>query len=400
MATKKATTTAKKKAPTVSDKTENNDLKRLKPTSYLLTGDVGLDIVLSDGKGIPLGANIMLFGLPGTGKTTLLGDTLKRILDAYKKVGLPMRIHYVDSESSRELLESTGVMEYVYQKEEYAPQQVIYHEHVNSFKYLEELYKRMMDVKDNWGKDIYFIIIDSVTKLSAESQLTHEVDKGDFGDNARARKKLYGKWLSAIQELDITQFWVSQMATKQNVTNLYEDPKKPAVSDFDMHNMDIILRLSTNKDTKNVDIKKIEYDTILGKKEDVPKYLLTIDPGQKNFTKNRYGQNLPVEIMLWRGHGVINAYIIRKILEAHKFIHKLDDQNFSMCQELADYLGREALEAAGITNIDKFKRKPNLNRLCSLYNNTLIEFLHIKDAYCMKLKNDEGEVEDDGLFIA
>ena len=398
MATAKKKTAAKKEAPTVSNVNSEDGLKRLRDTVYIESGNVGLDIALTDGKGIPLGANIMLFGLPGTGKTTLIGDFLKRILDRYKKAGIPLRVHYVDAESSRELLASTGVMEYVYDKEEYAPQQVIYHEHVNSFAYLEEVYDRVQDPKDNWGKEVRFIIIDSVTKLAADSQLDNDVNKADYGDNARARKKLYLKWLADIQALDITQFWVSQMSTKQNA-GMFEDPKKPAVSDFDMHNMDVILKLTANKDTKNVDIKKIEYDTIQGKKEDIPKYILKLDPGQNKYSKNRYGQNLDMDIMLWRGHGVINAYAIRKTLEAHKFIHKVDDQNYSMCQELADYLGPEALEQVGIKNIDKFKRKPNLNALCSYNNKTLVEFLKNHNAYRMKIKGDEETGEDDGLFI-
>lgn len=398
MATAKKKTATKKEAPTVSKVNSDDGLKRLRDTVYIESGDVGLDIVLTDGKGIPLGANIMLFGLPGTGKTTLIGDFLKRILDKYKKAGIPLRVHYVDAESSRELLASTGVMEYVYDKEEYAPQQVIYHEHVNSFAYLEEVYERVQDPKDNWGKEIRFIIIDSVTKLAADSQLDNEVNKADFGDNARARKKLYLKWLADIQALDITQFWVSQMSTKQNA-QMFEDPKKPAVSDFDMHNMDIILKLTANKDTKNVDINKIKYNTIQGVQEDIPKYLLKLDPGQNKYSKNRYGQNIPLEIMLWRGHGVINAYAVRKILEAHGFIQKVDDQNFSMSQILADYLGPDALAQAGIKNIDKFKRKPSLNALCSRNNNTLVEFIKSNNAYCMKLNNEEETDEDDGLFI-
>lgn len=393
-----ATATKKKtKAPTISDAVEN-DADKIKSTEYIETGDVGLDIVLTDGKGIPLGANIMLFGMPGTGKTTLLGDTVKRLLDKYEKAGLPFRIHYVDAESSLELLESMGLKKYMYRKDVYAPQQLIYHDHVNSFEYLEDLYERLMKAQDIWAKDVHIIIIDSVTKLAAKSQLTNEVDKADFGDNARARKKLYIKWLAKIQELGITQFWVSQMSTKQNA-GMFEDPKKPAVSDFDMHNMDIIVKLSSNKDTKNVDIKKIKYQTIQGEREDIPKYLLKIDPGQNKYCKNRYGQNIELELMIHRGQGVINAYVVKKMLEAHGFVSKVDDQNFSMSQILADYLGEEALTHAGIKNIDKFKRKPCLNGLCSSYNYTLVEFLKSQGAYCMKVKDDEEE-EDDGLFVS
>ena len=81
MATAKKKTATKKEAPTVSNVNSADGLKRLKDTVYIESGNVGLDIALTDGKGIPLGANIMLFGLPGTGKTTLIGDFLKRILD-------------------------------------------------------------------------------------------------------------------------------------------------------------------------------------------------------------------------------------------------------------------------------------------------------------------------------
>ena len=154
---------AKKKVEEVN----TEDLQRLKDTVFLETGNAGIDIVMSDGKGIPMGANIMFFGLPGTGKTTMFCDIIKRIMDRYKAAGLPMRMHYVDSESSRELLKHTGVLDYVYQPEEYAPQQVIYHEHINSFKQLENIYNRVIEKGDNWNRDIHFIFIDSSTKLLA-----------------------------------------------------------------------------------------------------------------------------------------------------------------------------------------------------------------------------------------
>lgn len=397
-ATKKKTTT--KKAPTVSQTTENNEsgLKTLKETIFMPSGNVGMDIVLSNGRGIPLGANILLFGMPGTGKTTLLCDILKRNLDKYKAQGLPFRCHYVDSESSRDLLKSTGLWEYVYDPEEYAPQQVIYHEHINSLKQLDEMYGRIQNPNDNWGKEIVFIVIDSINKLSADGQLTNEVDKADFGEDAKVRKKLEKKWFSIIQQLDITQFWVSQMAVVQNAMQ-FAEKNKPAVTNFDLHNMDIILKLTADKDTKNVDIKKIEYDTIQGKQEDITKYLVEVDPGKKTWTKNRYGQNIPLKIMLWRGHGIINTYVLRRMLEELGFTKKINAEDFSLSQELADYLGAEALEAAGIKDIAKVKRKPYLNRLCSQNNGKLIQFFKERDLY--RMKKDETVVpedEDDGLF--
>lgn len=388
-------TTKKKTPPTISDSTKESTLKRIPKTEYIESGNVGLDIGFSNGKGIPRGANIMFFGLPGTGKTTIFCDIIVRIMKRYKEAGIPMRMHYVDSESSRDLLESTGVMEYVYDKEEYAPQQVIYHEYVNSFSYLENLYRRMLTDKDNWNRDVHFVFIDSVTNLLSDSQLTEAVNKADFGDNARIRKKLYGKWLQVIKEYQITQFWSVQMSTKQNV-QMFEDPKKPAVSEFDKHEMDIICRLTADKDTKKIDITKTKVHTIEGEKEILKKYLIKVDPGQAAHTKNRHGQNIPINIMLYPGHGIINAYIIRKMLETYKLVNKVDSINYSMSPEFAEYMGQEALEQAGITDINKFKRKPSLNRLCSLNNAKMIQYFKEHDMYKMVAK--EEDEEDDGLF--
>lgn len=385
--------TKKKETPKITDGCE---LKTLKKTQFIETGNIGIDIAFSDGKGIPMGTNIMFFGLPGTGKTTIFCDIIRRLMERYEKAGLPMRVHYVDSESSRDLLESTGVMKYVYDPEEYAPYQVIYHEHVNAFKQLENIYLRMLTPKDNWGRDIHFVFIDSVTKLLAESQLDlkNGVDKADFGDNARARKKLYGKWLSNIQAMDITQFWSVQMAQKQNV-QAFEDPKKPAVSEFDKHNMDIIVKLTASKDTKRTDINKVKFNTLQGEQEDIPKYVVKLDPGQAAHTKNRHGQNLAVDVMLWRGKGIVNAYMVRRMLEAYKLVSNEKDM-YALSPELVEFLGPDALDQAGITDVNKVKRSPTMNKLCSYNADRIVEWFKAKDIYKMKV----GVTDvDDGLYI-
>lgn len=390
MAKKKAT------APTVSNVIEDGeDLKRIPETVYIETGNVGIDIGFTDGKGIPMGTNIMFFGLPGTGKTTIFCDMIVRILRRYKAAGIPIRMHYIDSESSRELLRATGVMDFVYDKEEYAPQQVIYHEFVNSFDYLEQVYQRMITAGDNWSKDVQFVFIDSVTKLLANTQLTKAVNEADFGDNARARKKLYGKWLQSIKSFGITQFWSVQMAGVQNAQQ-FAEKKKPAVSDFDKHEMDIIVKLTADKDTRKTDINKVTVTTIEGKQDVIKKYLVKLDPGQATHTKNRHGQLTPLNVMLYPGHGVINAYLLRKMLEAYGLLDNYGSDLYNISPELVEYLGPEALEKAGITKLEKVKRKPYINKLCSLYNKEIIQMLKERDLYHMIVK-EEAE-EDDGLF--
>ena len=69
--------TKKKETPKITDGCE---LKTLKKTQFIETGNIGIDIAFSDGKGIPMGTNIMFFGLPGTGKTTIFCDIIRRLI--------------------------------------------------------------------------------------------------------------------------------------------------------------------------------------------------------------------------------------------------------------------------------------------------------------------------------
>jgi hypothetical protein len=142
-------------------------------------------------------------------------------------------------------------------------------------------------------------------------------------------------------------------------------------------------------------INKIEYNTITGAQEDIPKYLVKMDPGQAPHTKNRYGQNIPLELMLWRGHGIVNAYIIRKMLETYKYVSNNKDI-YTLTPELTEFLGADALEEAGITDVTKVKRVPNMNRLCSLNSSRLMDWFKSNDIFKMKV----GETEvDDGFYL-
>ena len=45
-------------------------LKKEKPVEFIETGNVGLDLALTDGKGLPMGSSTLLWAKPGCGKTT------------------------------------------------------------------------------------------------------------------------------------------------------------------------------------------------------------------------------------------------------------------------------------------------------------------------------------------
>ena len=55
-------------------------VKENKPLEFIETGNIGLDLALSDGKGLPMGASILLWAKPGSGKTTIVADASKRLI--------------------------------------------------------------------------------------------------------------------------------------------------------------------------------------------------------------------------------------------------------------------------------------------------------------------------------
>ena len=92
MATSKKTTTKKEDETTEKlakvgaaltqeqKKQLENLVKAEKPVQFVETGDVGLDLALSDGKGLPIGSSTLLWAKPGSGKTTVVADACKRLM--------------------------------------------------------------------------------------------------------------------------------------------------------------------------------------------------------------------------------------------------------------------------------------------------------------------------------
>ena len=397
MATAKKTT--KKKVDVAKEVAEP---KAPKEVEFIETGDIGLDLALTNGKGIPLGSNIMFFGKPGHGKTTIFGDMIKRLLVRYQKANIPFRIHYIDSENSRELLTSLGVFDFVYDNEDYAPQQVIYHPNVQTFEEAEEILDRIVgkivkdklvvDKNDVWRKDVKLIFIDSMTNLISKTQLANNVDKADYGDNAKARKKFYLKYLARLREFGSTTFWTSQVSVKQNILNQYEDPNKLAASEFDQHNMEIIVKLVKSTDSKRTELKKVKVMTIDGEQEVQTRYITKLYPGQVQYTKNRFGQDIPVEILVKPGKYVINAFTIKNVLEMNKCIKMLDKDTWTMCDDLATYLGPDVLK-----DLDPKALSPrDVNIICS--NNTGKLVKYAKDREIYKVTVGEAKEPDDGLY--
>lgn len=397
-----ATAKTKKKVDVAEEVSKSTEAKFT--TEYLETGCVGVDLALTGGKGIPMGSNIMLFGLPGHGKTTLMGDIISRVLRCHQSKNTPFRIHYIDSENSMELLRSLGVLDFVKDNEEYHPQQVIYHQNVKTFEELENICNRIVgtiddgklsvDKKDPWRRDVKLIFVDSITNLIAGTQLENKVDKADFGDNAKARKKFYLKYLARLRDFGVTIFWSTQMSVNQAGGNMpFAEKEKPAISKFDEHNMEIIAKVVKSTDSKRNELKKVKIKTLDGVKEIQTRYFTVLYPGQANHTKNRFGQTIPIELLVVPGKKILNGYTIKNVLELQGCIKKIESGIYSMSEDLAAVLGPDILGDLSLSSIPE----RNINSICTECTAQLVGYLKANEMYSPVAKGVEI-VKDDGFY--
>ena len=56
-------------------------------TSFIETGNIGFDMALSNGLGLPIGSSVLLWAAPACGKTTLFADVSKRLIKIHKSKG-------------------------------------------------------------------------------------------------------------------------------------------------------------------------------------------------------------------------------------------------------------------------------------------------------------------------
>ena len=75
------------------------------------------------------------------------------------------------------------------------------------------------------------------------------------------------------------------MRRKQNTLNQHEDPNKAAVSEGDMHNVDIIIKCSASN--TDADASRIEEETVFGKDRVASKCVFKMD-SKATDCKNRY----------------------------------------------------------------------------------------------------------------
>ena len=302
-------------------------IKEERPVQYLETGNVGLDLALTDGKGLPLGSSVLLWATPGVGKTTVLGDLCKRLISTYNSKENPFKVLYIDVEDSTGLLTSLGLDKYKKSKD------FIHLRKQLCWRQIEGIYNAILNKEPIW-EDIKVVVIDSVNNILSDQNIKNSIADGDFGTRSKERSSFYSKFLPRCKEEGVCTFLISQARQKQNA-GMYEDPNKAAVSNVDLHNVDIIIKCTAK--TNSTDASKIEETTIFGTDKVASKYIMVMD-SKATGCKNRYIKGHSVELMVEKGKKVHNYYTVRKMLEGNKFL-KTSGGWYTFSKEICEAFG-------------------------------------------------------------
>ena len=347
-------------------------------SEFVETGNIGFDMALSNGKGLPLGSSILFWSGPGCGKTTLFADVSKRLIKSYKAKGEPFKVLYLAVEGSKELMKSLGLGEYIDSRD------FIYVERRFSWSQIELLYEAVLDGKSSVYKDVKVIVIDSINNVLSDQKIKNSVSSGDYGTQAKERNNFWSKYLPICKQKKISTFMVAQMRQKQDAA-LFGSKEKAAASFSDLHNADAIFKCV--RKTQNKDSDKIITKTAFGENKDLSKYVLMLDPTNDQ-SKNRIARTYQCEILLEKGVGAHNYYVVRKMLIYHGF---LKDKGGWFT------FGKELVEGLGLP--DKKMRFEEVNEVIKEHIGELVTFL--KEANCYTVVS-AGQVtrestEDDSL---
>ena len=278
-------------------------------TKFIETGDIGFDLAVSNGLGLPEGSSILLWAKQAVGKTTILGDICKRLLDEATRKGEDYKILFIAVENSKELLKSIGLGKYMMSK------QLLYLTGQTNWRKIELYYDAVLQgYKDFAG--VKLIIIDSVNQVLSDANVEKSGSDGDFGTRARERGNFYAKYLPVCSEKGITSVFISQVRKKQDA-GMYEDPSKAAVTHADLHSVEVIFKC-TKKVLSSAD-GQVEKDSPFCKVKAQKRYIVKLDSSCTD-CKNRFFDSVPAEILVVKGVGVDNTYALRKLLEFNKYM--------------------------------------------------------------------------------
>ena len=371
----------KKKSPLTTamksmlDDTIEDSVENIEPT-YLETYNIGFDFALTNGKGIPLGTSVMFYAEPGCGKTTLLGDVCLRLINNAKNNKEEFKVLYIATEDSKELLKSIGLEDamrdgtFIYAKKDWC------------WKQVEAFYEGVLQGYGKY-KGVKLIVIDSMNTVLSEANKSKSVTEGDYGSRAKERSAFLSKYLPVCSERGITSFLITQVRQVQNLTNPYQDPKKAAAAFADFHLVEMVVKCMKKADAK--DAQKAEVQTIFGEVQEQTKYIMKLNSSATS-CKNRFFRGTPSEVLVVKGKGIDNTYVVRKLLEGNGYV-KATGGYYSF-----DKTMQELLKAPK----EKIRRE-ECNRIVEANIGTIVDYLKRAGQYKLELSTEivEGELVED-----
>lgn len=358
-------------------------------TKYLETYAYGADLQFSNGKGIPLGASIGIFGESGNGKTTILLDLLKKTIEKQRDLGNPFKCIYVDVEDSYAIFEKMGLLKYFYSPKTNPDGNIFYYCGANSLEHLSGTLDKALNVHkgiDERFKDVKLIFIDSITMVRCKKFVEDDAHKANFGDDAKFRGEMYNKFKPLTRRRNVSIFYTIQVRTNQGA-GMFEAKTRRAGSEQDMHNLDILAKFGRSDNSKDKNLKKIESTTSTGDKEKVQtnfKTIITTNGGKQ--VKNRFTKVPPSGVYVRYGKGCIDAVTLASILEFNKLLSSGRDRCILSSEliemlRIKDFVESNSPKETLRTYIDKFcyhvKESPQIGSNETRYDKFLDKFLSI-----------------------
>lgn len=281
-------------------------LKEDRNLEFIETGNIGFDLALTNGKGLPLGASVLLWADPGCGKSTILADVSKRLLARSKRTNTAFKVLYIDTEGSRNLFYSMGLRPFIEDKT------FILADKPMCWRSVETLYDAIL-AKHPAFADVKLVIIDSVNNIQSDANLQKSVADGDYGTKAKERTGFYAKYLGVCKEHGISTMLISQVRQNLDINPMSIEKRKPAVSWADRHNVDIILKCSKSSLASEDKDANAKVASPFGSVTDSSAYIFKMVSKGAD-CKNRFFTGLPAAVLIKQGKGIDNSYALTKLL--------------------------------------------------------------------------------------
>lgn len=271
---------------------------------FFETGNVGIDIAVSDGRGLPVGGVVSFCAAAGAGKSTTCIDIIKRVCAKYEAEGLPYKVAFFDNEVSRELGKVMGLNQYI------DSGTLLYKWGPTMMEDLEKLAYAISKGHPKL-KDVKLLVVDSINNCVCQAEVDSSIEKGDYGNINRIRNRFYKKYLPELKKHGVTCIFVTQERGNQEAT-AYTSKTKSALSYGDKHSVDTLLYFSKATGGKDPDIKKKKMKSSTGDEITMSdSFLITI---RCDGDKNRYGNRVPVKTLVKYGKGADNWWLLWKML--------------------------------------------------------------------------------------